>query len=94
MDLPINQNPPTIMHIDMNASFARAEQQAHPLLRNIPVGVAAYTGPGGCVVSPSVEAKALGIKTAVNVREARMLAPHIIIVPPDPSLYREVHKRS
>ena len=77
----------------MNASFARAEQQAHPLLRNIPVGVAAYTGPGGCVVSPSVEAKALGIKTAVNVREARMLAPHIIIVPPDPSLYREVHKR-
>ena len=77
----------------MNASFARAEQQAHPLLRNIPVGVAAYTGPGGCVVSPSVEAKAMGIKTAVNVREARMLAPNIVIIPPDPNLYREVHKR-
>jgi DNA polymerase-4 len=93
MDLPINHNAPTIMHIDMNASFARAEQQAHPLLRNKPVGVAAYTGPGGCVVSPSVEAKQKGIKTAVNVREARMLAPDIIIIPPDPNLYREVHRR-
>lgn len=93
MDLPINKNPPTIMHIDMNASFARAEQQARPLLRGIPVGVAAYTGPGGCVVSPSVEAKAKGIKTATNVRGARMLDPNIVILPPDPNLYREVHKR-
>jgi len=93
MDLPINKNPPTIMHIDMNASFARAEQQARPLLRGKAVGVAAYTSPGGCVVSPSVEAKQRGVKTAVNVREARMLAPDIIIIPPDPNLYREVHKR-
>ncbi|MEI6477577.1 MAG: SOS response-associated peptidase family protein [bacterium] len=93
MDLPINRNPATIMHIDMNASFARAEQQAWPLLRGKPVGVAAYTGPGGCVVSPSYEAKQAGIKTAVNVREARMLAPDIAIIPPDPNLYREVHKR-
>jgi DNA polymerase-4 len=93
MDLPTNRNPPTIMHIDMNASFARAEQQARPLLRGKPVGIAAYTGPSGCVVSPSVEAKQRGIKTAASVREARMLAPDITILPPDPNLYREIHRR-
>lgn len=93
MDLPINPNPPTVMHIDMNASFARAEQQARPLLRGKPVGVAAYTGPGGCVVSPSYEAKEAGVKTAATVRDARMLAPGIRILPPDPGLYREVHRR-
>ena len=33
MDLPINPNPPSVMYIDMNASFARTEQQARTLLR-------------------------------------------------------------
>ena len=93
MDLPINRNPPTLMHLDMNASFARAEQQARPLLRGKPVGVAAYTGPGGCIVSPSVEAKRAGVKTGMAVREARLLDPNIVILPPDPPLYREVHRR-
>lgn len=93
MDLPLNRNEPTILHIDMNASFARAEQQARPLLRGVPVGVAAYTGPGGCVVSPSYELKAKGGKTAMSVREAQALCPDVQILPPDPNLYREVHKR-
>jgi DNA polymerase IV len=72
---------------------ARAEQQARKLLRGKHVGVAAYTTPNGCVVSPSVEAKALGVRTAVRVADARMLAPGIVILPPDPDLYREVHRR-
>jgi DNA polymerase-4 len=92
-ELPLNRNAPTVFWVDMNASFARAEQQARKLLRGKPVGVAAYTTPNGCVVSPSVEAKALGVKTAVRVADAKMLAPGIVILPPDPHLYREVHRR-
>lgn len=65
MDLPINPNPPRTMWIDMNSSFARTEQQAHPRLRDVPVGVGKYTNPNGPVISPSVEAKRYGIKTAL-----------------------------
>lgn len=88
-----NHNPPTVMHIDMNASFAMAEQQAKPLLRGKPVGVAAYTGPSGCLLSPSYEAKRGGVKTACTVRDARLLVPDLTVLPPDPPKYREVHKR-
>lgn len=93
LDLPLNHNAPTVLHVDMNACFARAEQQARPLLRNKAVGVAAYTTPGGCVVSPSVEAKRAGVKTAMTVRDSRLLAPDITILPSDPEKYREVHRR-
>lgn len=91
MDLPLNRNNPRIMHIDLNSCFATVEQQANPLLRGKPVCVAPYTGPSGCVISPSMEAKKAGVKTGMTVREAKMLCPDAIILPPDPPKYRTVH---
>lgn len=88
-----NKQLPTIMHIDMNSCFATAEQQANPFLRGRPVGVAAYTGDNGCVISPSYEAKRQGVKTGMRVKEARMLCPDIEIIAPDPPKYRDVHQR-
>lgn len=93
MGLPINGNPPETMWVDMNSSFARAEQQAHPLMRNKPIGVGKYTNPNGPVISLSVEANRFGIKTAHTVRDYKLLCPDIVILKSDPPKYREMHQR-
>lgn len=91
MDLEVNTKTPKIMHIDLNSCFATIEQQANPLLRNRPIAIAAYNSPGGCIVSPSIEAKRLGIKVGFRVKDARVLCPSIVILTPDPAKYRDVH---
>ena len=91
MELPINQNNPTIMHVDLNSCFASVEQQANMHLRGKPVVVAAYATPSGCVVSPSIEAKQYGIKVGMTVRDARLLYKDVIVRTPDPPLVRDVH---
>ena len=93
MNIPINYNNPMIMHIDLNSCFAIIEQQANPLIRNKPVAIAAYNTPRGAVIASSYEAKALGIKLGVNVREARMLSRDVIIMMPDPEKYFDAHRR-
>src|SRR6266480_362422 len=91
LNLPLNKNEPRIMHVDLNSCFATCEQQASPLLRGKPLVVAAYTTPNGCVVAPSIEAKKLGIKTGMTVRDARVIYPKVIVRPPDPQKYRAIH---
>jgi DNA polymerase IV len=93
MDMPINFNEPRIMHIDLNSCFAIIEQQANPLLRHKPVAIAAYDSPRGMVIASSYEAKALGIKLGVNVREARLLCKDVLIMTPDPEKYFDAHRR-
>jgi DNA polymerase-4 len=86
-----NDAPSYIMHIDLNSCFATVEQQANPLLRGRPIAVAAYASPNGCILAPSVEAKALGIKTGFRVKDGKALCPDLIILPPDPDKYRYIH---
>lgn len=93
MDLDLNYNQPLIMHIDLNSCFAIIEQQANPLIRHKPVAVAAYSTPRGAVIASSYEAKAKGIKLMVNVREAKLLCPEVIILTPDPEKYFDAHRR-
>jgi len=45
------------------------------------------------VLSPSVEAKKLGIKVGNSVREARFIYPKIVVLTPDPAKYRDVHMK-
>ena len=91
MDLQINKNNPTLMHVDLNSCFATVEQQANPHLRGRPIVIAAYTTPNGCVLAPSIEAKKYGIKVGMTVREARLLYKDVIVRDPDPQLVRDVH---
>lgn len=72
-----------IMHLDLNSCFATVEQQANPLFRGKPVAVAAYDSPGGCIIAPSVEAKKLGIKVGMRVKEGKRIYPGLIILLPD-----------
>ena len=80
------------MHIDLNSCFATIEQQANPSLRGKPVAVAAYKTDGGFILAPSVEAKSLGVKMGMRVREGRQVCPNLIILEPDPWKYRNVHQ--
>ncbi len=89
----LNTAQPLIMHIDLNSCFATIESQANRLLRDRPVGVAAYDTPRGFVLAANYAAKARGVKLGVNVAEARLLAPGIVIMTPDPAKYRDAHNK-
>ncbi len=91
--MDFNPIAPTTMHVDINSCFATVEQQANPLLRGKPVVVAAYVKDYGCILAASREAKKLGVKTGMQVREGRSLAPHLIVLPPDPPKYRVVNRK-
>jgi len=89
--LMFNPKPSTILHLDLNSCFATIEQQANPFLRGKPIAVAAYASPNGCILAPSVEAKRYGIKTGMRVKDGKMLYPALIVLPPDPWKYRNIH---
>ncbi len=93
MSTLLNREIPCIMHIDLNCCFAIIEQQANRLLRGRPVAVSAYGTPRGMVLASSYEAKRMGVKLGVNNQEAREMCPDIVILTPDPSKYREAHRR-
>lgn len=92
LNLPLNTELPRIMHIDLNSCFATVEQQARPLLRGRPVGVTNRLTNNACVVAASYEAKALGVKVGMSFRDAKILAPDIVMVETDPPKYHHVYK--
>jgi len=92
MDLPINNDEPLVMHIDLNSCYAIIEQQANPLIRHKPVGIAAYDSPGGFIIASSYEAKRQGI-TLMRIREARDICKDLIVLTPDPEKYFDAHRR-
>src|SRR3989344_3975778 len=84
----------TILHIDFNSYFASVEQQANPRLRGKPVGVTGGDRMKRTVLgAASVEAKKFGVKTGMQIWEARKLYPNIILVQGDSDKYLEVTKR-
>jgi DNA polymerase-4 len=92
MDLQINDIEPQIMHVDLNSCYAIIEQQANRLIRNKPVGVAAYTTPRGFIIASSYEAKRQGIKL-MRIQDAWKIDKSIIILAPDPEKYFDAHRR-
>lgn len=90
-NLDFNPQASSIMHLDINSCFATIEQQANPFLRGKPLVVAAYDSPGGCVIAPSIEAKKIGIKVGMRVKDAKSIFPQVFVLTPDPWKYRCVH---
>lgn len=91
LGVEFNPAPSSVMHLDLNSCFASIEQQANPHLRGKPVAVAAYVSPRGCILAASVEAKKMGVKTGLRVKDGMTLCPGLIVLPPDTEKYRFVH---
>lgn len=83
-----------ILHIDFNSYFATVEQQANPRLRGKPIGVTGGDRMKRTVLgTASVEAKKFGVKTGMQLWEAKKLCPDIILVAGDSDKYLETTKR-
>ncbi|MEI8218839.1 MAG: DNA polymerase IV, partial [Elusimicrobiota bacterium] len=75
----------TILLIDMNAFFASVEQAMNPALRGKPIIVC---GRGRTVVTTaSYEARVFGVKTGMNLYQAKQACPQVIAVEGDMSRY-------
>lgn len=89
------KNGRVILHIDMNAFYCSVHEAVDP---------AAYAGKPcavagsvelrrGIVVTSSYAARARGVRTGMQVREALKLCPELVLIQPDFQLYRKFSRR-
>jgi DNA polymerase-4 len=71
------------MHLDVDAFFASVEQLKDPRLRGKPVAVG-----NGVVASPSYEARARGVTTAMPLHQARRICPELVVLDGRHEVYR------
>lgn len=81
-----------ILHVDMDAFFASAEQMDDPSLR----GKCVVVGGGsnrGVVAAASYEARKFGVHSAMPIFQARQKCPALVIVPPRRKRYSDLSRR-
>lgn len=93
MNQEYNTASPTIMHVDLNSCFATVEQQARPRLRGRPVAIVNRRTEHTMIITASYEAKALGVKLGMRLRDAIKLCPDLVWLESDPPKYRYVYRQ-
>ncbi|MER6426042.1 DNA polymerase IV [Streptomyces sp. NPDC001137] len=86
------RNAPTILHLDMDAFYASAEQASKPSLRGKAVIVGGL-GPRGVVATASYEARVFGVRSAMPMAQARRLAPNAAYLVPRFGFYRSISEQ-
>ena len=88
--LMLSSFPQAILHLDGDAFFTSVEQAVHPELKGRPV----VTGKErGIIACASYEAKKIGIKRGVSLRDALQQCPDLVILPSDYETYSLYSKR-
>jgi DNA polymerase-4 len=72
-----------VLHLDVDAFFASVEQLKDPRLRGRPVAVG-----NGVVASPSYEARARGVATAMPIHQALRVCPELVVLDGRHEVYR------
>ncbi|MCE8005816.1 type VI secretion protein ImpB [Aestuariivita sp.] len=81
------------LYLDFDSFFATAEQHFNPALRGRSVGVVPLDSPNTGCIAISKEAKALGLKSNVSIRDARVAIPDMIFVVARHDVYVRLHDR-
>ena len=77
----------------MNSYFASVEQQANPFLRGKPIGITGTRQERSVIATASLEAKRLGVKTAMSTGEAKRICPSLLLYPGDQEKYTDITRR-
>ncbi|HRJ06048.1 MAG TPA: hypothetical protein PK096_00565 [Candidatus Saccharibacteria bacterium] len=86
-----NKARPLVLHIDLNSCFATVEQQARPRLRGRPVAIVNRRTEHTMIVTASYEAKAMGVKLGMSLKDAKKLCPDLVGLESDPPKYKYVY---
>lgn len=84
MDFPLRK----IIHVDMDAFYASVEMNDNPELKGKALAVGGIHR--GVIAAASYEARKFGIRSAMSTKIAKEKCPHLIIVKPRFSRYKEV----
>lgn len=89
------KNGRVILHIDMNAFYCSVHEAVEPeLYKDKPIAVSGSVEQRkGIIVTSSYAARAHGVKTGMQVRQALKLVPNLILLQPDFNLYRQFSRR-
>jgi DNA polymerase-4 len=82
----------SIIHVDMDAFYASVEQRDRPELRGRPVIVGGHHR-RGVVLAASYEVRPFGVRSAIPMARALVLAPSAVVVAPRFSAYVEASEQ-
>lgn len=84
-----------ILHVDMNAFYCSVHEAVEPdLYRGKPIAVSGSVEQRrGIIVTSSYPARARGVKTGMQVRQALQLCPELALIKPNFDLYRQFSRR-
>ncbi len=78
-----------IIHVDMDCFYAAIEQRDDPHLANTAVAVGGSADNRGVIATANYEARKFGVHSAMPSGYAKQLCPHLIIVKPNISKYKD-----
>lgn len=82
-----------IFHCDLNAFYASVELLSYPHLWDVPVAVCGDpSARHGVILAKNEPAKALGVKTAETIWQAKRKAPDLVLLPAHHDKYRYYSK--